>query len=152
MTANGFGSQAQLMPASGRGNALPAHSGSIGPMQTNPLKEPSHLALELANGTKDAWLIAHSQNLRAPLSAMASMLGSMELKHQRASVRPLYETPSEFDEAAFQHVQSNFQGLVRFFNELSDLTGQRPLQFESSPPPVTETSVAASINSANPRS
>jgi hypothetical protein len=38
--------------------------------------------------------------------------------------------------------RSNFQHLVRFFNELSDLTGQSPLQLESSPTPVTETSVA----------
>src|ERR1700737_3702867 len=33
----------------------------------------SHLAaLELANSTEDAWLIAHSQHLRPPLTAMAS--------------------------------------------------------------------------------
>lgn len=122
-------------------------------MRTNPLKEPNHpAALELADGMKDAWLIAQSHDLRAPLSAMASMLGLMESKHKGASARPLYETPSEFDEAAFQHVQSNFQGLVRFFNKLSDLTGQSPLQFESSLPPVTETSAAASINSTNPKS
>lgn len=88
----------------------------------------SHLAaLELANSTKDAWLVAHSQNLRAPLMSMASMLGLMELGHQLASVRPLYEKPSDFDEAAFQHVRRNFDRLVHFFNELSDLTGQNPL-------------------------
>jgi len=97
-------------------------------------------ALELANGTKGAFLIAHSQNLRAPLSAMASTLNLMELGNKLASVRPLHETPSEFDEAAFQHVRGNFQQLVGLFNELADLTGQSPLQYESSPPPVTETS------------
>src|ERR1700730_902113 len=48
----------------------------------------SHLAaLELANSAKDAWLIAHSQNLRVPLMAMASMLGLMELGHKLACVR-----------------------------------------------------------------
>ena len=107
----------------------------------------SHLAaLELANSTKDAWLIAHSQNLRVPLMAMASMLGLMELGHKLASVRSLYEEPSDFDEAAFRHVRSNFQRVVHFFNELADLTGQSPLRLESSPPPGTETSVATSIN------
>jgi hypothetical protein len=107
----------------------------------------SHLAaLELANSTKDAWLVAHSQNLRVPLMAMASMLGLMELGHKLASVRSLYEEPSDFDEAAFRHVRSNFQRVVHFFNELADLTGQSPLRLESSPPPGTETSVATSIN------
>jgi len=108
-------------------------------------------ALELANRTKDAFLIAHSQNLRAPLSAMASMFGLLEFRHKLAGARSFHETPSEFDEAALQHVRSNFQHLVRFFNELSDLTGQSPLQLESSPTPVTETSVAASISSTNPK-
>ena len=99
-------------------------------------------ALELANSMKDAWLITHSQNLRTPLTAMASMLGLMELGHQLACVRSLYEEPSDFDEAAFRHVRQNFQRLVHFFNELADLTGQSPLQLESSP----ETSVATFIN------
>jgi PAS domain S-box-containing protein len=108
-------------------------------------------ALELANSAKDAWLIAHSQNLRGPLMAMASMLGLMELGHQLACVRPLYEELSDFDEAAFRHVQQNFQRLVHFFNELADLTGQSPLRLERSPPPGTETSVATSINSTNPK-
>jgi hypothetical protein len=99
----------------------------------------SHLAaLELANSAKDAWLIAHSQNLRVPLMAMASMLGLME-------------EPSDFDEAAFRHLQQNFQRLVHFFNELADLTGQSPLRLESSPPSGTETSVATSINSTSPK-
>jgi len=107
-------------------------------------------AVELANSTKAAWLTAQSQNLRAPLSTMASMLGLMELGHKLTRVRPLYEAPSEFDEAAFRHIRKNFQHLVRFFNELSDLTGHSPLQLESSPPPVTETSGAPSINSTTP--
>jgi hypothetical protein len=112
----------------------------------------SHLAaLELANSAKDAWLIAHSQNLRVPLMAMASMLGLMELGHKLACVRSLYEEPSDFDEAAFRHLQQNFQRLVHFFNELADLTGQSPLRLESSPSPGTKTSVATSINSTNPK-
>jgi hypothetical protein len=108
-------------------------------------------ALELANRMKDAWLITHSQNLRTPLTAMASMLGLMELGHKLACVRSLYEEPSDFDEAAFRHVRQNFQRLVHFFNELADLTGQSPLRLESSPPPGTETSVATSINSTSPK-
>jgi len=108
-------------------------------------------ALELANSMKDAWLITHSQNLRTPLTAMASMLGLMELGHKLACVRSLYEEPSDFDEAAFLHVRQNFQRLVHFFNELADLTGQSPLRLESSPPPGTETSVATSINSTSPK-
>src|SRR4029077_3632479 len=112
----------------------------------------SHLAaLELANSAKDAWLIAHSQNLRVPLMAMASMLGLMELGHKLAGVRSLYEEPSDFDEAAFRHVRQNFQRLVHFFNELADLTRQSPLRVEGSPPPGTETSVATSMNSTNPK-
>ncbi len=103
-------------------------------------------ALELGNSTKDAWLIAHSQNLRIPLMSMGSMLGLMELGHNLADVRPLYEQPSDFDEAAFRHVRQNFERLVNFFNELADLTGQSPLQLEASPPLGTEPSVAAFIN------
>jgi hypothetical protein len=103
----------------------------------------SHLAaLDFSNSTKDAWLIAHSQNLRTPLISMGSMLDLMELGHKVACVRPLYEEPSDFDETAFRHVRKNFQRLVHFFNELADLTGQSPLQLESSP----ETSVATFIN------
>ena len=113
----------------------------------------SHLeALELSNSTKDAWLIAHSQNLRIPLMSMGSMLGLMELEHKLASVRPLYETPSDFDEAAFRHVRKNFQRLVQFFNELSDLTGQAPLRIESGPPSGKKTAAVVSINSANGQS
>jgi PAS domain S-box-containing protein len=108
-------------------------------------------ALELANSTKDAWLIAHSQNLRTPLTAMASMLGLMELGHKLASVRPLHEQPSEFDEAAFQHVRRNFQRLVHFFNELSDLTGQGPLQVKSNQPSGAKTGLAAPTDSTNPK-
>jgi PAS domain S-box-containing protein len=106
-------------------------------------------ALELANNTKDAWLIAQSQNLRTPLMAIVSMLGLIELGHKVAGVRPL---PSEFDEAAFQHVRRNFQRLVHFFDELAALTGQGPLQLENNPPSGAETSVVASINSANGKS
>ncbi len=107
----------------------------------------SYLAThELANSTKDAWLIAHSQNLRTPLMSMGSMLGLMELGHNLADVRPLYEQPSDFDETAFRHVQQNFQRLVHFFNELADLTGQSPLQLESSSLLGTETRVGTSIN------
>lgn len=113
----------------------------------------THLAaLELANSTKDAWLIAHSQNLRGPMMSMVSMLGLMELGHQLASVRPLYEKPSDFDEAAFRHVRRNFERLVHFFNELSHLTGQGPLQVDSSQLSGAKTSVATPINSANGKS
>lgn len=85
-----------------------------------------HLAaLELANQTKDAWLITQSQKLRPPLSSMASMLGLMELAHQLALVRPLHQTPSEFNEAAFRHLRRNFEQLLGFFNELADLTGEK---------------------------
>lgn len=87
-------------------------------------------ALELANQTKDAWLIAQSQRLRTPLSGIVSMLGLMELSHQLALVRPLHDTPSEFDEAAFKHVRRNFQLVVGFFNELSEATGETPLKVE----------------------
>jgi PAS domain S-box-containing protein len=87
-------------------------------------------ALELANRMKDAWLVAQSQRLRTPLSAIASMLGLMELSHKLTIVRPLHDTPSEFDEAAFRHVRRNFQSLVGFFNELSEVTGETPLKIE----------------------
>jgi len=107
----------------------------------------SHVAaLELANSTQDAWLIAHSQNLRTPLMAMASMLDLIELGQKLASVRSLYEEPSDFDETAFRHLRENFQRLVHFFNELADLIGQSPLQLESSPSAGTETGVATFIN------
>ena len=91
-------------------------------------------ALELANRTKDAWLIAQSQRLRAPLGSIASMLGLMELSHKLAIVRPLHDTPSEFDEAAFKHVRKHFQSLVGLFNELSDVTGEAPLKIEGNQP------------------
>ena len=112
----------------------------------------SHLAaLELANSTKDAWLITHTQNLRAPLSAMASMLDLMELGHELAKVRPLHETPGEFDEVALQHVSTNFQRIIHFFNELSDLTGQGPLQAKSNQPSGAKTALAAPTDSTNPK-
>jgi PAS domain S-box-containing protein len=111
----------------------------------------SHLAaLELANSTKDAWLIAHSQNLRTPLMAITSMLGLMELGHNLTEVRPLHEKPSEFDGTAFEHVRRNILCLVHSFNELADLAAQDRLQVESSPPPATATSIVA-IESENNR-
>jgi len=116
-------------------------------------KSDTHLAaLDLSKSTKDAWLITHSQNLRIPLMSMGSMLGLMELGHKLASVRPLYEEPSDFDETAFRRLRTNYQHLVRFFNELADLTWQVPLQLpvqlESGPPPI-QTSLAAFINPLN---
>ena len=87
-------------------------------------------ALELSNRMKDAWLMAQSQRLRTPITAMASMLGLMELSHQLAIVRHLHDSPSEFDEAAFKHVRRNFQGLLDFFNELSEVTGETPLKID----------------------
>ena len=89
-------------------------------------------ALELANQLKDAWLIAQSQRLRRPLVAIASMLGLMELSQKLALVRPLHDTPSEFNEVAFKHVRQNFQCLVGLFNELSQVTGEAPLKIERS--------------------
>jgi len=107
----------------------------------------SHLAaLELGNSTKDAWLIAHWPNLRIPLMSMGSMLRLMELGHNLADVRPLYEQPSDFDEAAFRHVRQNFRRVVNFFNELADVIGQSPLQLEGSSSLGTEPSVATFIN------
>ena len=87
-------------------------------------------ALELANRTKDAWLVAQSQKLREPMSSMAAMLGLMELAHQLALVRPIHQTSSEFDEAAFRHLRRNFERLVHFFNELADLTGETRLKVD----------------------
>jgi hypothetical protein len=87
-------------------------------------------ALELANRTKDAWLIAQSRKLREPMSSMASMLGLMELSHKLAIVRPLHQSPSEFDEAGFKLLRRNFQSLLGFFNELSEVTGETPLRIE----------------------
>jgi hypothetical protein len=103
-------------------------------------------ALEPATSARKAWLIAHSQNLRAPLMAMGSMLDLMELRQRLACVRPLYDEPSDFDEAAFRNVRQNFQCLVHSFNEFADLTGQSPLQLEGSPPPRTDTDFATFIN------
>ena len=112
----------------------------------------SHLAaLELSNNTKDAWLITHSQNLRVALMSMGSMLDMMELASKLATVRPLYEKPSPFDETAFRNVRKNFQRLVHFFNELADLTGQDHLRVQSAPPPARKTGIVASIESENNR-
>ena len=109
-------------------------------------------ALELANSTKDAWLMAHAQHLRTPLSAITSMLGLIDLGHKLASVRPLHETPSDFDEAAFQHIRWNFQRLLHCFNELSELTGQPRLQVENDQPSDAMSSLARSINATTPKS
>jgi hypothetical protein len=133
------------------------------PMRTTVPKKPARSnqprtqngenhGLELSDNAKDAWLIAHSQNLRIPLMSMGSMLGLMELGHELARVRPLHEAPSDFDEEAFGHVRKNFQRLVQFFNELSDLTGQGPLRIENSPPSGKKTAAVVSINSANGQS
>ena len=92
-----------------------------------------HLAaLELVNITKDAWLIAQSENLRAPLSEIGATLGLMELAHKLVNRRPARPGLSYFDEAALGHVRRNFQGVVQFFNELSDLTRPSRLRIESS--------------------
>jgi hypothetical protein len=113
-------------------------------------KSDTHMAaLELSNSTKDAWLIAHSQNLRIPLMSMGSMLGLMKLGHELSRVRPLHEAPSDFDETAFRHIRKNFQRLVQYFNELSDFTGQGPLRIESSAPSGKKSDAVVSINSAN---
>ena len=106
-------------------------------------------ALELAGRTKDEWLIAQSQKLREPMSSIASMLGLMDLANELALVRPLHQMPSEFDEAAFKHLRRNFERLVRFFNELADLTGETRLKVDkpehslvrngTKPSPVLET-------------
>jgi PAS domain S-box-containing protein len=117
-----------------------------------PTDSNSHLAaLELANSTKDAWLITHSQNLRGPLMSMGSMLGLMELGHELARVRPLHEAPSDFDEAAFQHVRTNFQRTVHYFNELADLTGQDRLRVKSNPLTTMVPGVVAAIEAENNR-
>ena len=111
----------------------------------------SETELELANSTRNARLIAHSQSMRIPMMAITSMLGLMELGHNLAEIRPLHEKPSEFDETAFQHVRRNILRLVRYFNELADLTGQDRLQVESSRPPAIATSIVASLESENNR-
>jgi len=119
----------------------------------NRIDGDTHLAaLELANRTKDAWMIAHSRKLRGSLSAIMSMLGLMELGHKLATVRPLHEKPSEFDEAAFQHIRRNFQSVLHYFNELSELTGQAPFQIENDPPWAALTGVTPSIKLPNAKS
>jgi PAS domain S-box-containing protein len=90
-------------------------------------------ALELANGTKAAWLMAHSQTLRNPITAIASMLGLVELEHKLVEMRTPGDTSMGFDEAALHHIRRNFQRIVHFFNELCGLTGQGPLRLEMGP-------------------
>jgi PAS domain S-box-containing protein len=109
----------------------------------------THLAaLELDISTKTASLTSHLQALRAPLDAIAAMLGLVELGHKLAEVRPLHENPSEFDEAAFQHIQRNFQRLVHCFNELAELPGLSPFQAQNS----AAVAGVAAVNSANGQS
>ena len=81
-----------------------------------------------------------------------SMLGVMELGHKLATVRPLHEKPSEFDEAAFQHIRQNFRRLLSYFNELSDLTGQDALQIENNSALPAQAGIAPSVNSLNGKS
>ena len=110
----------------------------------------AHLAaLEFATSTNKAWLVSHLQTLRAPLTAIASMLGLVELGHKLTKVRSLQEKPSEFDEAAYQHILRNCQALVRFFNEIAALSGQAPLQAATIPPPVQPGSVGSPNDSTN---
>ena len=110
----------------------------------------THLAaLEFATTTNKAWLVSHLQTLRAPLTAIASMLGLVELGHKLAAVRTLQEKPSEFDEAAFQHILRNCQRLIHYFNEIAGLSGQPPLQAATIPPPVQRGSVGSPTNSNN---
>jgi PAS domain S-box-containing protein len=109
-----------------------------------------HLAApELATSTNRTWLVSHLRTLRTSLSAMASMLGLVELGHRLADLRPLPENLSEFDEAAFQHIQRHFQRLVHYFDELADLTGQNYLQAENRPPSAPKTNDATPISPAN---
>jgi PAS domain S-box-containing protein len=104
----------------------------------------AHLAaLEFATTTSKAWLVAHMQTLRAPLTAIASMLGLVELGHKLTEMRSLPEKPSEFDEAAFQHILKNFQSLVHYFNEIAALSGQPPVETATIPPPIQSGSVAS---------
>jgi PAS domain S-box-containing protein len=110
----------------------------------------AHLeALELATNTNEAWLVSHLQTLRAPLTAIASMLGLVELGHKLAEVRSLQEKPSEFDEAAYQHILRNCQSLVNYFNKTAALSGQAPLQAATIPPPVQRGGVASPNGSAS---
>jgi tRNA A37 N6-isopentenylltransferase MiaA len=80
------------------------------------------------------------------------MLGLIDLGHKLASVRSLHETPADFDEVAFQHIRRNFQRLLHYFNELSELTGQPPLQVEDNEPSDAISSLATSINATTPKS
>jgi hypothetical protein len=80
---------------------------------------------------------------------MGSMLGLMELGSKLATVQPLEEKPSVFNEKAFRNVRKNFQRLVYFFNELADVTGQDHLRAQSDPSPAT--SIVLSIESENNR-
>jgi len=106
----------------------------------------------VANSNK-TWVVSHLRMLRTPLSAIASMLGLVEIGHKLAEVRPsLSEQPSEFDEAAFQHILRNIQSLVHYFNEIAALSGESPLQVATLPPPVESHGTGGSTVSANGQS
>ena len=111
----------------------------------------AHLAaLEFQAGTNKTWVVSHLRMLRTPLSAIASMLGLVEIGHKLAEVRPSFsEHPSEFDEAAYQHILRNCQSLVHYFNEIAALSGQAPLQAATIPPPVRPGGVASPNGSAS---
>ena len=106
-------------------------------------------ALEFATSTNKAWLVSHLDTLRTPLTAIASMLVLVDLEHKLATVRSLQEKPSEFDEAAYQHILRNCQRLIRYFNEIAALSGQAPLQAATIPPPVQPGRVASPNGSAS---
>jgi PAS domain S-box-containing protein len=111
----------------------------------------AHLAaLELANSTKNAWLLTHAQNVRVPLMAIASMLGLMELRYNLVHLQPEQDKSSDFDQIALQHIRRNFQSLVHLFNDLCDLTAQPFL----GRPPIGKTDLRAAtkskIDQANP--
>jgi len=100
-------------------------------------------ALEYASTTSKVWLVSHLETLRSPLTAIASMLGLVELGHKLAEVRSLQEKPCQFDEAAFKHVLRNCQRLVHYFNEVAALSGRQPLQPTTIPAPVEPDNISS---------
>jgi PAS domain S-box-containing protein len=111
----------------------------------------AHLAaLEVAATTNGTWAVSHLRMLRTPLSAIASMLGLIELGHKLTEVRRLSEKPSEFDEAAFQHILRNFQNLLHYFNDVAARIGEGPIEAATLPPPLHGTAPAYSNNSCDP--
>lgn len=99
-----------------------------------------------------AWLLAHSERLRAPLTEIAWMMGLMELE-QRLVPQPR----SRFDEAALRHVRRNLQMLIQSFNQLSARTGESLLWLagslspanRSAPPPPPRVRASASLSLAD---